>query len=109
LRARTAAEAVLTGADPLPIDVMAARMLDRMLPDGRRVSDDMFAAAVALAPFMHPRLSQTDTTIRSDNVHRLISERPMSIEEWCREHNVSRAGNDIAAPPIIEGTASAAD
>jgi hypothetical protein len=107
LRARTAAEAVLSGADPLPTDVMAARMLDRVLPDGRHVTDSMYEAAVALAPYVHPKLTATTMEVHSDNVHRVVSEKPMTIEEWCRENNVIAADNDTVFPPQIEGTASA--
>jgi hypothetical protein len=110
LRARMAAEAVLSGADPLPTDVMAARMLDRLLPDGRHVTDSMYEAAVALAPYVHPKLTATTMEVHSDNVVRIISETPMSLAEWCAANGVSTdASNDTATPVTIEGSASAAD
>jgi hypothetical protein len=41
----------------VPLDIMSARMRDEPLPNGRRVTDEMFAAAVAAAPYIHPRLA----------------------------------------------------
>jgi hypothetical protein len=109
LRARFGLQAVLEDGGPLPLDILTSRMRDVPLPTGQRISDEMFQAAVAAAPYIHPRLAQADLAVRSDNVVRIISEAPMSVEQWCREHNVSTAGNDDAATPVIEGTASAAD
>lgn len=41
----------------LPLDVMLARMWDKPLLAGRKVTDEQFQAAVAAAPYMHARLS----------------------------------------------------
>jgi hypothetical protein len=40
-----------------PIDIMTARMRDEPLSNGRKVSDEQFAAAVAAAPYIHPKLA----------------------------------------------------
>jgi hypothetical protein len=40
-----------------PLDVLCCRMRDEPLPNGRKVSDEQFAAAVAAAPYVHARLS----------------------------------------------------
>jgi hypothetical protein len=83
------------------MEVMARRMAG-----DKSIDEAMFQAAVALAPYVHPRLSQTDTTVRSDNIHRVVSEEPLTIEEWCARNNVSRASNDITLP-TIEGCTAA--
>jgi hypothetical protein len=58
--ARRAVHMVLdTGITPL--DVLCARMRDEVLPNGRKVSDEQFAAAVAAAPYIHPKLAATVT------------------------------------------------
>ena len=48
-------EAARTGL--LPLDVMLSRMRGDPMPNGRMATDEQFQAAVAAAPFMHPRLS----------------------------------------------------
>jgi hypothetical protein len=40
-----------------PLAIMTARMLYRPLSNGTLVTDDQFAAACALAPYLHPKLS----------------------------------------------------
>jgi hypothetical protein len=40
-----------------PLDIMRARMLGRWLSNGTLVTDDQFAAACALAPYLHPKLT----------------------------------------------------
>src|SRR5690349_2478165 len=58
--ARRAVHTVLdTGITPL--DVMCARMRNEPLANGHKVSDDQFAAAVAAAPYIHPKLAATVT------------------------------------------------
>ncbi len=66
----------------LPLDVMLARMHGEPLPNGRMVTDEQFQAAVAAAPYVHPRPAATDATIRSDNIHYVVSDKPLTIEEW---------------------------
>src|SRR5690349_13010358 len=48
----------------LPLDVMLARMRDTPLPNGQKVTDMQFAAAVAAAPYLHARLAAT--TLKGD-------------------------------------------
>src|SRR3954451_12237456 len=48
---------VARNAGLMPIDVMLARMRGELLPNGRSPTDEQFQAAVAAAPFLHPRLS----------------------------------------------------
>lgn len=75
----------------MPLEVMLARM------DGdSSISDDMFAAAVAAAPYIHPRLASSDTTIKSDSVHYVVSDKPLTVEEWCAQF--APHANDAAAP-----------
>jgi hypothetical protein len=40
-----------------PLDIMKARMLGRPLSNGAPVTDEQFAAACALAPYLHPKLT----------------------------------------------------
>jgi hypothetical protein len=72
-------------------------MRDELLPSGQRVTDEQFAAAVAAAPYLHPRLASSDTTIKSDNVHYVVSDKPMSVEEWQAEF--APHANDAVSPP----------
>lgn len=69
----------------LPLHVILARMRDEPLPDGKKPTDKQFEAAQAAAPYIHPRLASTDTTVRSDNVHRIVGEKPVSKEDWAAE------------------------
>jgi hypothetical protein len=60
-----------------PLEVILMRM------DGDpTITDSMFAAAVAAAPYIHPRLAATEATIKSDNIHRVLSDQPLTAEEW---------------------------
>jgi hypothetical protein len=43
--------------DLTPLAIMTARMLHRPLSNGTMVTDDQFAAACALAPYIHPKLT----------------------------------------------------
>lgn len=95
LRAKLAIEdARETGV--LPLDVMLLRMRGEPLPDGKMVTEEMFQAAQAAAPYIHPRLASTDTTVKSDNVHRVVSSEPLTIEEWAAKHGAV-TGDAVAA------------
>ena len=41
----------------LPLDVMMCRMKNEPLPNGSMVADDQLAAAIAAAPYIHPKLA----------------------------------------------------
>jgi hypothetical protein len=41
----------------LPLDVMMCRMKNEALPNGSSVADDQLAAAIAAAPYIHPKLA----------------------------------------------------
>ena len=70
----------------MPLDVMLARMRDAPLPNGQKVTDEQFAAAVAAAPYLHARLAAT--TLKGDPAAPLFQEivdtRP-SIESLLEE------------------------
>lgn len=51
----------------LPLDVMLARMRDELLPNGQKVTDEMFEAAVAVAPYLHARLSAVAASVTTMN------------------------------------------
>jgi hypothetical protein len=73
-------------------------MLDRRLPDGRKVDDAMFEAACAAAPYIHARLASAAISTTSNNVHYVISDRPMTIDEWT-ERYASAANDSVSFPP----------
>jgi hypothetical protein len=87
--------AVATGI--LPLDVLLCRMRGQPLPDGRTVTNEMFAAAVAAAPYIHSKLNSASVEMRSDNVHYVVSDEPMTVEEWVAKYGAG--SNDLAAPP----------
>ena len=58
----------------LPLDVMLARMRNEDLPNGQRPTDEQFQAAVAAAPFLHPKLAAT--TLKGDPNAPLLNEGP---------------------------------
>lgn len=41
----------------MPLDILLARMRDEPLPNGQKPTDAQVAAAVAAAPFLHPKLA----------------------------------------------------
>ena len=43
----------------LPLDVMLAVMRGEPLPDGKKPTDEQLRAAIAAAPYLHPRLATT--------------------------------------------------
>src|SRR6516162_1127170 len=56
LRARHGIQAA-TKDGVLPLDVMLAVMRDEPLPDGKKPTDEQLRAAIAAAPYLHPRLA----------------------------------------------------
>jgi hypothetical protein len=79
-----AAHGVAAAADTglLPIDVLLARMRDEALPNGRKVTDPQFEAAVAAAPYLHPRLAATtvNAKVNGDIEFMTAEERRAEIE-----------------------------
>lgn len=85
----------LFGMGTTPLDVMAARMRKNPITvalDGEQkqimVDDEMFAAAVALAPYVHPRLSQVEAKVESNVTQFVIAGVPetASEDEWVSQH-----------------------
>jgi|ERR1700733_2510539 len=58
------------------------------------------------APYLHARLSSVDTTVNSENVHRIVSDKPMTEDEWTAAHGVP-ANDSITAPADSDGSGSA--
>ena len=58
------------------------------------ITDEQFQAAVAAAPYVHPRLAATEATVKSDNILRIISDEPLTAEEWL-EKFAPPAGNAV--------------
>jgi hypothetical protein len=78
----------------LPLEILLARM-----SGDPTITDEMFQAAVAAAPYCHPRLTSSETRISSDNTHRVVSDEPMSAEEWTRQY--ATPANDAVAGEIV--------
>jgi hypothetical protein len=97
--AARAIQAALDGAHT-PLEIMMRRM-----NGDTSITDEQFDAAVACAPYIHPRLSSSDTRVQSDNVHRVISDKPLSIEEWNERYNVHANDATPAPPPDDEDVA----
>lgn len=79
----------------LPLHVFLARLRNEKLPDGTEPTDRQFEAALAAAPYIHPRLASTDTTVKSDNVHRVVADKPTTKDEWAEKYA------DSATPVIV--------
>jgi hypothetical protein len=64
-RARAGVEAALA-TGPMPLDVILTVM--RGGPEAEAITDRQYEAAVAAAPYLHPKLSSTtlDATLRAD-------------------------------------------
>jgi hypothetical protein len=82
-----------------PLDIMSARMRDEPLANGRRVTDEMFAAAVASAPYVHPRLAVqlTKNLDPKMNTASAIEDRVMALLTKGTENAQADAGR------IVEG------
>ena len=90
----------LAGSGVTPLDVMLARMKGQALDGIGSITDEQFQAAVAAAPYIHPRLSSVDSTVKSDNVTHIISDQPATADEWEQQY-----GSDLA--PAAGATESA--
>lgn len=102
LRARAGVQTALDGGW-LPLDILLAKMRNQPLPDGSSVDEGQFAAAIAAAPYIHPRLASTDTTLKSDNVHRVVSDKPLTVAEWQAEYAPNAAhANDVVDATDVE-------
>ena len=82
------AHAQASGA--MPLDVILAVM--RNEPGAEQYSPKQIEMAIAAAPYLHARLASTDMTMKSDNTHRVVSDKPLTEDEWVSEH----AANDAA-------------
>lgn len=70
-------QAALNGITPL--EVMLVRMRELWHGD---MKDEAVCVAKDAAPYIHPRLASVDATVKSDNVVRVISDEPMSTDDW---------------------------
>lgn len=82
-----------------PLDVLTSRYTGQPMPNGKHPTDEQIQAAIAAAPYVHPRLASTDTTIKSDNVHRVFSSKPLTEAEWVQQH---APANDAVSPELPE-------
>jgi hypothetical protein len=85
----TAAQQML--ADAKPADpAEAERWTNRVLA----LRNAAVATADKAAPYLHARLTSNDTTVHSDNIHRVVSEAPVTEEDWMAAH--ATPANDTA-------------
>ena len=76
-----AAQEMMQGAPPTD-PAEAEKQLARALAHRNAA----IATADKAAPYIHARLSSTDATVKSDNVHRVVSEKPLTEAEWLAQH-----------------------
>ena len=62
-----------------PLDIMRARMLGRQLSNGTLVTDDQFAAACALAPYLHPKLTAVAVRDMTPDIGTQIEDNGLSV------------------------------
>lgn len=84
-------EAAASGLTPL--DYMLSVMRSEDETEERRLE-----AAKAAAPYVHPRLSSVDMTAKTDNVHRVLSDKPLTEDEWTASIGVGAAGGATEVP-----------
>jgi hypothetical protein len=88
----------------MPLDVMLAMMRDEPLSNGRKPTDEQLRAAIAAAPYLHPRLATTtiNATVANPVKPPLDPEKlPLHLrgplEEimlWCDAQHRSEAGRN---------------
>lgn len=110
LRAKRGLKNALDGG-LLPLDVMVARLRDTALPSGRKPTQSQFEAAVAAAPYVHPRLSaiayqKVPPAARFD-VSQLTQEERVMLLGMLRRGLVK--GADAETVKTIEGAAEKSD
>jgi hypothetical protein len=106
LRARHGIQAA-TEDDVLPLDIMLAVMRDEPLPNGLKATDEQLRAAIAAAPYLHPRLATTtlNATVAGRSRRSIPRNcRRISVAHWRRSccgatHSIApgRAREAIAA------------
>lgn len=110
MRARAGVQSALDGGW-LPLDILLAKMRNQPLPDGSQVDESQFQAAIAAAPYIHARLASSDVRVESDNTHRVVSDKPMTVEDWQAEFSADHANDavdgDLVAEPEEKKTGTA--
>jgi hypothetical protein len=87
----------------LPLDIMLAVMRDEPLSDGKKPTDEQLRAAIAAAPYLHPRLATTmlNATVASGPVKPPLDPEKLPphlrgpLEEimlWCDAQQRAEAG-----------------
>jgi hypothetical protein len=71
------------------------------------ITDAAFQAAIACAPYCHPRLVASETRISSDNTHRVVSDEPMTAEQW--EAKFALPANDASPCELLTDEREAGD
>lgn len=69
-----------------PLDYLLGVMRDANKEESMRLD-----AAKAAAPYVHARLQSIDMNSRSDGTLRVISDKPMSEDDWVAQFNLGAA------------------
>jgi hypothetical protein len=78
-------KAAIAASGETPLEYMLRVMRDTKADTHRR--DDMARAA---APYIHPRLASLEQSVETETMLNIISDRPMSAEEWERRYCTPR-------------------
>lgn len=106
LRARQGLQMALDGGW-LPLDILLAKMRNQPLPDGSHVDDGQFQAAIAAAPYIHARLASSDVRLESDNTHRVVSDAPLSVDEWQAQFAAQHANDAVTSEQVADESEAA--
>jgi hypothetical protein len=95
---------MVLASDLTPLDVMTARMRNEPLANGQRVTDEMFAAAVASAPYIHPKLQVQVVRNLDPKAHApgAIEDRVMALLTKGLENAESEPGRTIESAEWTE-------
>lgn len=66
-----------------PLEVMLQTMRDAWDSEDRKTATEM---AIAAAPYIHPRLAATEMKVDGEYRQRVISDKPMSDQQWMALH-----------------------
>ena len=77
----------------LPLDYLLS-----IVRNDSEAQDVRIDAAKAAAPYLHARLASIDMTSKTDYTHRVISDRPLTEDEWTEAVGVGSAVGATEVP-----------
>lgn len=92
-------QAQAEAAGVLPLDVMLDNMR-RAYAAGDREGAQVCARDAA--PYIHARLASSDVRLESDNTHRVVSDKPMTVDEWQAEFSAGHANDAVDGDAVAE-------